>query len=197
MPLLEKLQLLGNAASWDSCGGVKQKNLRKAKIPASYSNFVYDCAASSEPCRLMKVLQSNSCIHDCKYCVNSACKSGKAELAPIELAKSFDSLQRQGYVEGLFLSSAVTGEADKTAEKMIESARLLRNKFRFDGYMHLKVLPTMSKHLVFEMAEVANRLSLNLEAPNAERFSYLGSNKNFSGDLEKLYFEINSIEGIE
>ena len=68
---------------------------------------------------------------------------------------------------------------------MIESARLLRDKFRFKGYIHLKVLPTMSRHLIFEMAEVANRLSLNLEAPNSERFSYLGSTKNFSSDLKK------------
>ncbi len=184
MPLLEKLRLLGNAASWDSCGGVKQKNMRKAKIPAAYSNFIFDCAAGSEPCRLMKVLQSNSCIHDCKYCVNSACKSGKAELAPIELAKSFDSLQKQGYVEGLFLSSAVTGEADKTAEKMIESVRLLRQRFHFKGYVHLKVLPTMSKHLIFEMAGLANRLSVNLETVSKSHWQSLGSTKDYLRDLQ-------------
>ncbi|MDP2973594.1 MAG: helix-hairpin-helix domain-containing protein [Candidatus Diapherotrites archaeon] len=182
--MLEKLRLLGNAASWDSCGGVKQKNLRKAKIPASYSSFVYDCAAGSEPCRLMKVLQSNSCIHDCKYCVNNSCKSGKAELAPIELAKSFDSLQRQGHVDGLFLSSAVTGEADKTAEKMIESVRLLRQRFGFKGYVHLKVLPTMSKHLIFEMAELADRLSVNLETVSKSHWETLGSTKDYLRDLQ-------------
>ncbi|MBN2067014.1 MAG: helix-hairpin-helix domain-containing protein [Candidatus Diapherotrites archaeon] len=184
MALLEKLQTLGNAASWDSCGGVKQKSMKKAGIPASYSSFIYDCANSSEPCRLMKVLQSNSCIHDCRYCVNNKCGS-KAELAPIELAKSFNSLERAGHVEGLFLSSAVTGEADRTAEKMIESARLLRQRFRFHGYIHLKALPTMSKHLIFEMASLANRLSLNLEAVDKEHWQELGSTKDYRRDLQQ------------
>ena len=185
MPMLEKLQLLGAAASWDSCGGVKQKSLRKAGIPASYANFVHDCSATSENCRLMKVLQSNKCIHDCKYCVNSGCSRGKAELAPEEIAKSFNSLEKAGYVNGLFLSSAVSGDADSAAEKMIESARILRQRFGFKGYIHLKVLPTMSKHLVFEMAQLADRLSLNLETPNASNLRLLGSTKDFAVDLQR------------
>ncbi len=185
MAILEKLQLLGNAASWDSCGGVKQKSMKKAGIPASYSGFVYDCANSAEPCRLMKVLQSNSCIHDCKYCINNSSRKGKAGLEPIELAKSFNSLEKAGYVDGLFLSSAVTGEADRTAEKMIKSARILRERFHFKGYMHLKVLPTMSKHLVFEMASLANRLSVNLEATSKEHWQELGSTKNYLRDLQQ------------
>lgn len=183
--ILEKLKKLGSAASWDSCGGVKQKSMRKSGIPASYASFVHDCSNTSESCRLMKVLQSNKCIHDCKYCVNSSCSGSKAELAPEEVAKSFVSLNKSGMVEGLFLSSAVTGEADRTAEKIIESARILREKFRFKGYIHLKVLPTMSKHLVFEMAGLASRLSLNLEAPNKARMHELGSTKDYHNDLEK------------
>jgi len=198
MPLLEKLQRLGGAAAWDSCGGVKQKSLRKSKVPASYANFVHDCAATSEQCRLMKVLQSNVCIHDCKYCMNSSCKKGKVELAPIEVAKSFDSLERRGWVQGLFLSSAVAGEADRAAEKMIESARLLRKRFGFHGYIHLKVLPTMSKHLIFEMAGLADRLSVNLEVPNKSRLQMLGSTKDYQRDLQKrlLYIDEAKRKGL-
>ncbi len=192
--LLEKLQKLGSAASWDSCGGDKRKSLRKSKIPASYSNFVHDCSNTAEQCRLMKVLQSNACIHDCKYCVNSSCSKGKAELAPGEVAKSFNSLYRAGQVAGLFLSSAITGEADRTAEKMIESAKILRNKFKFKGYIHLKVLPTMSKHLVYEMAGLATRMSLNLEATSSSRMQLLGSTKDYSNDLEKRFRWINEIK---
>ncbi len=133
---------MGAAANWDSCGGVKQKSSRKAGIPTSYAPFIHDCAATSEQCKLVKVLQSNSCIHDCKYCVNSTCGQKKLELEPLELAKSFSAFERQGIVQGLFLSSAVAGNAEKATEKMIETAQLLRNRFGYKGYLHLKVLLT-------------------------------------------------------
>lgn len=185
MDTLEKLQRLGSAASWDSCGGVKQKGFRKAGIPADYASFVHDCAATSEQCRLVKVLQSNACIHDCRYCVNSGSWQCKVELEPEELAKSFMAFARQGIAQGLFLSSAVSGDAERATEKMIESARLLRQKFGFQGYVHLKVLPTTPREQVFELARYANRLSLNLEVPNAGFFGGLGSTKDYANDLEK------------
>lgn len=185
MQTIEKLQRLGAAASWDSYGGVKQKSFRKAGIPADYSSFIHDCAATSEQCRLVKVLQSNACIHDCRYCVNSGCGQRKVELEPEELAKSFMAFARREIVQGLFLSSAVTGDAEKATGKMIESARLLRQKFGFQGYLHLKVLPTTPKEQVFELARHANRLSLNLEVPNAGFFGELGSTKDYANDLEK------------
>jgi predicted DNA-binding helix-hairpin-helix protein len=184
MTLLEKFQTLGMAASWDSCGGVKQKSFRKAKIPEKYSPFIHDCASTSENCKLVKVLQTNACSHDCKYCINS-CSNKKELLEPEELARGFNSLKKQGFVQGLFLSSAVAGDADKSAERMIESARLLRKKFNFRGYIHLKALPTISKHLIFEMAELADRISLNLETTSKSHFAELGSTKDYSRDLEK------------
>jgi predicted DNA-binding helix-hairpin-helix protein len=185
MDTLEKLQRLGAAASWDSCGGVKQKSFREAGIPADYAPFIHDCAATSEQCRLVKVLQSNSCIHDCRYCVNSGCGQRKVELEPEELAHAFMAFARQGIVQGLFLSSAVSGDAERSTAKIIESARLLRQKFGFKGYVHLKVLPTTPKEQVFELAKYADRLSLNLEVPSAGFFPELGSTKDYANDLEK------------
>jgi len=192
--LLSKLQRLGSAASWDSCGGVKQKSLRKAKIPAEFSNFVHDCSGTSENCRLMKVLQSNKCLHDCKYCINSSPSGKKTALEPKELAQSFSFLAKKGYVQGLFLSSAVQGNAGSTAEKMIESARLLRSKANFPGYIHLKVLPAMSRDHIYQMAELADRLSLNIEAPSKEFFSELGSTKDYFKDLEKRLKWISKVK---
>ncbi|MDD5163105.1 MAG: helix-hairpin-helix domain-containing protein [Candidatus ainarchaeum sp.] len=188
--LLEKLRVLGNSASWDSCGGVRQKSLRKVHIPAELENIVYDCSNTSENCRLMKVLQSNSCIHDCNYCANT-CKSRKEELEPIELAQSFNFLEKKGIVQGLFLSSAVTADADRSTEKIIESAKIIRKKFGFKGYLHLKVLPGSSKEKIFETAEYANRISLNLEAVDASLFSEMSSTKNYQNDLIKRLFWID------
>lgn len=185
MQTIEKLQRLGSAASWDSCGGVKQKSLRKAGIPAGYASFVHDCSATSESCRLVKVLQSNECKHDCSYCVNSCGRQKRTELEPGELARSFNAFARAGVVQGLFLSSAVAGNAEKATEKMIESARLLRQDFRFRGYMHLKVLPSTPRWQVSELAGYANRLSLNIEAVDSSRFRGLSSTKDYGNDLLK------------
>ncbi len=183
--LLKKLQALGIAASWDSCGGVKHKSFRKAGIPAGFSYFVHDCSGTSEDCRLMKVLQSNKCVHDCKYCFNSSHGGMKTELSPAELAKSFSSLASKGFVQGLFLSSAVTGNAERSAEQIIESARILREKFCFRGYIHLKVLPETPRWQIFDMARYADRLSLNIEVPSKQHLHELSSTKDYYNDLEK------------
>lgn len=185
MQTIEKMQRLGSAASWDSCGGVKQKSLRNAGIPADYASFIHDCSATNENCKLVKVLQTNECIHDCKYCVNNCGKQKKLELEPEELAKGFMAFAKRGIVQGLFLSSAVSGNAERSTEKMIESARIIRERHRFHGYIHLKVLPTTPKEQVFELAKYANRLSLNLEVPNSGFFNELGSTKDYKIDLEK------------
>ena len=193
--LLEKLQKLGAAASWDSCGAVKQKSLRKSKIPAKYNSFVHDCSGTSESCRLFKALQSNSCTHDCRYCINSSCRQRKVSLKPQEVAQTFVSLAGKNYIQGLFLSSGVAGNAERAGEKMIESARLIRREHGFRGYIHLKVLPTMPKHQIEQMAELADRLSLNLEAPSKSRFSELGSTKQYKSDLEKRLKWIDGLGG--
>lgn len=183
--LLEKLRALGAAASWDSCGFVKRKSFREAGIPERYSRFVQDCSRSSEGCRLFKVLQSNACTHCCAYCVNSVSRAG-FELSPREVVESFHALHSGGMVHGIFLSSAVKGSADEAMRTMIDTAWDLRERLCFNGYVHLKVLPEASKSLVFEMASLASRLSLNLEAPSSERLSSISSTKGFHGLLKRI-----------
>jgi predicted DNA-binding helix-hairpin-helix protein len=180
---LEKLKLLGGAAKWDSCGsGIKRRE--RSTIPAELQNIVYDCAPTGEDCRLMKVLQSNSCVHDCKYCVNGR-KGKKARLEPKEAADLMEFLYQKRMAFGLFLSSGVTGRPEETAEEMIESARLLREERRFQGYIHLKVLPGQPKEQIFEMAKYADRLSLNVEAPSKQFLHELSSTKDYQNDLMK------------
>ncbi len=195
--LLQKLQRLGMAASWDSCGSGKQKNPRKSIVPVQYRAFIHECSQTQQerkPCRLMKILQSNNCIHECKYCANSTKCNKKTELKPKELVQAFNFLTKKRLVQGLFLSSAVTRDADTTAEKIIESARILRFKAGFKGYIHLKVLPGMSKEKIREMAELADRLSLNIEVPDGEFLSEIAPTKNFSNDLEKRLKWINELK---
>jgi len=236
--ILQKLQRLGMAASYDSCGGTKEKSYREWGIPYEYQNFIYNCTQTTEnvfvngatnrdgkykaskekalyekhetteeekkdlwgkmkqalpesenarlnkpnKCLLMKVLQDNTCMHDCKYCVNSGCKNHKEKLAPKEIADSFLHLHKQGYLTGLFLSSAVHIDAEKSTEEMIASARMLRER-GYRGYIHMKVLPDAPEHLIEEMAFYANRLSVNIEASTTQGFNELTSTKDYKEGL--------------
>jgi len=181
MNTFEKLKILGANAKWDSCGGTEKK---RTDIPPEFQPVVVDCASSSESCRLMKVLQSNACVHDCNYCVNSCKSSPKAQLEPQETASVFLHLARNNFVNGLFLTSAVTKNPEESAEKIIESAEIIRAR-GWTGYVHLKVLPGMSKDQIFRMAELADRLSINIEAPSSSRFSELSSTKDCKPDIVK------------
>ncbi|MFA6064393.1 MAG: hypothetical protein WCW44_05195 [archaeon] len=238
--ILEKLQKLGMAASYDSCGGGKEKSFREYGIPYEYQNFIYNCTQSSEnvftrkvmnsanksnlrntklyekqevttqdkkelwgkmskvlptskreelnkpnKCLLMKVLQDNTCVHDCNYCVNTTCKQ-KVSLEPKELADSFEYLWKNGYTTGLFLSSAVHGTPELSTEKMIASTRLLRER-GYKGYIHMKVLPDTPDYLIKEMALYANRLSINIESTTTQGFEEITTTKNYKeGVLRKI-----------
>jgi predicted DNA-binding helix-hairpin-helix protein len=136
-------------------------------------------------CLLVKVLQDNSCVHDCKYCSNTSCKE-KVSLEPNELITAYEKLWNQGYTTGLFLSSAVHKSPENSTEKMIASARILRER-GYKGYIHLKVLPETPEYLIREMALYANRLSINIEATTQTGFSELTSTKSYKhGVLKKI-----------
>ncbi len=247
--ILEKLQKLGIAAKYDSCGGSKQKNFREYGIPYQYQNFIHNCTQTSEnvfikkvmsfnknsknkklklyekdtpserekntvrktmepflnsagnkrlnkanKCLLLKVLQDNACTHDCKYCLNNSCKSKeKVMLEPTELANSFLHLHKKGMTTGLFLSSAVRGNAEKSTEKMLESIKQIRNR-GYQGYIHTKVLPETPQHLIEEMGLYSNRMSLNIEAGTSQGFQELTSTKKYKQDILKKVRKLDSLK---
>lgn len=107
----------------------------------------------------------------------------KASFNPEELSKLFLNFYVRNYVEGLFLSSGVCKNIEKTMEDMIETVNILRNKYNFEGYVHLKILPGTNYDLIKEAALLADRISVNLEAPNKSRFGELSSTKEYKHDL--------------
>ncbi|MHA1384459.1 MAG: helix-hairpin-helix domain-containing protein [Candidatus Helarchaeota archaeon] len=136
---------------------------------------------------VLKILFSNKCIHDCRYCFNT-CKKfhRRIHFKSHELARLFINLKNRKYVSGLFLSSAVTRNAEETMEQMVETVELLRSpQYNFNGYIHLKVLPGAPYDLIKRGALVSDRMSVNLEAPNKSRFSELTSTKNYYTDILK------------
>jgi len=141
---------------------------------------------NGETILLLKVLMSNECRNDCYYCVNRCSHSFPREsFRPEELAALFLELDRRGLARGLFLSSAVVRDADGTMDRMLATAELLRLRHRFNGFIHLKVLPGASYDRVARAAELADRISINLEAPNAERLQAIGPDKDFDEDLAR------------
>ncbi len=133
---------------------------------------------------LLKTLLSSACERNCNYCPFRAGRNfRRATFKPEEMAKTFMDLYRAGIAEGLFLSSGIIGGGVKTQDKLIETAGILRHKHQFRGYLHLKIMPGAEKAQVERAMQLANRLSVNLEAPNDRRLAALAPMKQFIAEL--------------
>lgn len=186
MNTLEKLKILSAAGKYDLCSSTATKRKIKVKdgIGSPQNYGICQSYTPSGCVSLLKTLMTNSCIHDCKYCANSShCKNTKTSFEPKELADLFMTFYLRNYVEGLFLSSGVCGNSERTSEQMLETAKILREKEKFEGYIHLKVLPGTSRDTIKQMSQYADRLSINIEAANKSRFSELNSTKDFQTDI--------------
>ncbi len=130
--------------------------------------------------RLLKVLQTNICEFDCFYCEHRASRDvPRTYVSPEDLAQTFMMLNQKGLVEGLFLSSGITKRIDVMQERMAQTVEILRTKYRFKGYVHLKILPGASQAAVERTMQLANRVSLNLEAPTPQHLLHLSRKKDF------------------
>jgi len=134
--------------------------------------------------RLLKTVLSTACERNCNYCAFRAGRDFRREtLKPGELARLFDQMNRGGIAEGLFLSSGLIGGGVRTQDKILDTAEILRLKLGYMGYLHLKLMPGAEKDQVLRAMQLANRVSLNLEAPNAERLEKLAPLKSFQQEL--------------
>ena len=176
----EKLCLLGEGTRHDVCASTYSP--RDTPLPGICHAFTQDGRCVS----LFKTLYTNHCSHQCNYCTNATNCSHKAKTfsyTPEELAGITLSLYRSNYIEGLFLSSGAGRNEDEIMEKMVETARRLRQKHGFRGYIHLKVLPGASHAHIQEAMELADRVSINLEASTASHMNEMCSTKNYESDI--------------
>lgn len=177
----EKLHILSDAAKYDvacTSSGVSREG-RKGEIGNSVSCGICHSFSSDGRCiSLLKVLFTNECIYDCKYCINRKSNDvPRACFEPDELAKLTMDFYRRNYIEGLFLSSGVITSPNYTMEQIIYCLRLLREKYHFNGYIHCKSIPGADPYLVEEAGWLADRMSVNLELPTAESLKQLAPNK--------------------
>lgn len=186
MDILSKLEILGARAKHDVCS---YPIFNKIENQDNRKDFPSGCCKLYLPngkyINVLKVLFTNRCLHDCKYCFNSALSSReRINFESKELAHLFMNLFMKNYVSGLFLSSAVCKNSEETMEKMIETVEILRGpEYNFKGYIHLKVLPGAPYDSIKYGASLADRMSINCEAPNKSRFFELTSTKNFKSDI--------------
>jgi predicted DNA-binding helix-hairpin-helix protein len=162
----QKLDILGGEASDEVTDVPATQSIQQGITHAT--GFIYNAKQEGGgTSRLFKVLQTNSCALSCRYCFTScAVKRKRTTFKPDELATTFVSLQREKRVDGLFLSSGIVPDADTTMEKMLATVERLRLREGYRGYIHLKLIPGASFEYIERAVELADRVSLNLEAPN-------------------------------
>ena len=168
--LMEKLQILADSAKYDvSCSSSGSHRKNTGTIGNAHTaGICHSWSADGRCISLLKVLFSNKCVYNCGYCVNRRSNDfPRASFEPDELARLTIEFYRRNYIEGLFLSSAVEVSPDHTAERILESLRLLRYKYGFNGYIHAKIIPGVSQELLHQIGLVADRLSVNIEMPTA------------------------------
>ena len=192
MDLLEKLTILTDAAKYDaSCtsSGVS-RGFQAGKIGNTSSSVAGCCHSFSADGRcisLLKVLMTNCCVYDCKYCVNRRSNdTRRAAFTPRELAELTIPFYRRNYIEGLFLSGGVLRDPDYTTQRMIETLRLLRQEYGFNGYIHAKAIPGANPELVRQLGFLADRLSVNIELPSQKGLAALAPDKTKASILSPM-----------
>jgi len=179
-----KLEILSADAQYDlacACGTTQDEGRRRGQD----GRWIYPVTLpSGGKSVLLKTLVSNVCRNDCKYCpLREQQDVRRCSLGPEETARVFLDYFQQRKVFGLFLSSGVIGSPDATMDRLTTTARLLRRKHRFRGYIHLKVIPGASDAAIEEAVSLASAVSLNIETPGAENLARLSSRKDYLRDI--------------
>lgn len=193
MELIDKLKILGNAAKYDICASTATS--KKHHIPGGMGNvFQHTICHSFTPdgrcVNLLKVLMSNECQADCFYCPSrSQMDVPRASFTPTELSKLFIEFYQRNYIEGLFLSSGIKFNTSQTMEDMLKTCEIIRYQYKYNGYIHLKILPNASYDYVERACQLANRVSINAEVPSQEYMCKISNVKNMEQDiLQRMYW---------
>ena len=181
MDVFNKLQILAESAKYDvacTSSGADHSSEGGRIGNAVACGICHSFSSDGRCISLLKVLQSNACVYNCKYCVNRVTNdTPRATFTPRELADLTMNFYKRNYIEGLFLSSGIIKNPDYTCEKMIETLRILREEYLFAGYIHAKAIPGADNLLLTRLGQLADRMSVNLELPTAEGLRTLAPNK--------------------
>lgn len=196
--IFDKLTILSDSAKYDvacTSSGVDRRGRSGSIGNAAQAGICHSFSADGRCISLLKVLMTNFCIFDCKYCINRSSNDvARAAFTPQELADLTINFYRRNYIEGLFLSSGVIKSPDYTAEQLIKTLELLRNEYRFNGYIHVKAIPGADSELISRLGLLADRMSINIELPSQESLKLLAPNKTRDSILRPMKLITNKIQ---
>ena len=177
----DKIAILAESAKYDvSCSSSgSEHNYKTGELGSTHKSGICHTFTSDGRCvSLLKVLLSNICIYDCAYCINRTSNDiRRTAFTPRELADLTINFYKRNYIEGLFLSSGIIKNEDHTMELLLQTLRILRHEYRFNGYIHVKLIPGSSKALIHEATLLANRVSSNIELPSSKSLALLAPQK--------------------
>lgn len=181
MNVMDKLGILSDAAKYDvscSSSGVERKGNGEDMGNCLKAGICHSFAADGRCISLLKILFTNECIYDCKYCINRKSNDvPRATFTPEEVCDLTIQFYRRNYIEGLFLSSGIIGSPNYTMDLLYRTVFLLRKVHHFNGYIHIKAIPGADARLIQMTGFLADRMSVNLELPTAQGLKALAPNK--------------------
>lgn len=190
MEISEKLKILTDAAKYDvacTSSGVDRSNKGKGMGDAHACGICHTFASDGRCVSLLKILFTNECIYDCKYCINRRSNDvPRASFTPDEVCRLTMEFYRRNYIEGLFLSSGILNSPDFTMGLIYEALWKLRNEYRFFGYIHVKAIPGTSPEIIEKVGFLADRMSTNLELPTKKGLQELAPNKSYKNILHPM-----------
>ena len=199
---LDKIRILTDAAKYDvscSSSGSNRQNQSKGIGSAAHSGICHSFTADGRCVSLFKIMMTNHCIYDCAYCINRKSNDVPRTTFTIEeLVNLTIEFYRRNYIEGLFLSSGVHRNPDYTMQQMLQVVKSLREKHRFNGYIHLKSIPGASQELITQAGLYADRMSVNIEIADEHNLKLLAPEKNYETIFSPMrYIQQGMLESAE
>ena len=198
MSVYEKLRILTDAAKYDvacTSSGTERRNDGTGIGSCAQAGICHSFSADGRCISLLKILFTNECIYDCKYCINRRSNDvPRASFTPDEICSLTMEFYRRNYIEGLFLSSGVLHSPDYTMELIYAALYKLRTEFHFQGYIHVKAIPGTSQELIQKLGFLVDRMSVNLELPTAEGLKRLAPHKTRKNILSPMRLVQNRME---
>ncbi len=193
---MTKLAQMGDATVYEPAGDQPQSERHRVRYQShSLDECITNVSTPQGKRPILKAMITTACERDCFYCPFRAGRSKMKRLTftPDELASGLDTLQRAGQVQGMFLSSGIIKGSVTTQDKIIDTAAIVRKRYGYQGYLHLKVMPGIEYEQLFQIMQLADRVSVNLEGPTQERLDALAPKKDFKGELLKMLYWAEAI----
>lgn len=188
--IFDKLKILSDSAKYDvSCSSSgSENNYKTGELGATHNSGICHTFTADGRCvSLLKVLLTNFCIYDCAYCINRVSNDiPRTAFSPRELADITINFYKRNYIEGLFLSSGIIDNEDHTMQLILRTLKILRNEYKFNGYIHVKLIPGSDERLIEQVVALASRVSSNIELPSDKSLKLLAPNKTKAKVLQPL-----------